>query len=77
MHSFCLDVIKNNFHKIDLDPSFRIGDETEGILIKDEVIEELFDDKYDEEDNEFTNLVEAFSSYKNDDNLKNLVLDII
>lgn len=76
MHSFCLDVIKNNFHKIDLDPSFRIGDETEGILIKGEVIEELFEDKYDEEDNEFTDLVEAFSSYKNDDNLKNLILDI-
>lgn len=76
MHSFCLDVIKNNFHKIDLDPSFRIGDETEGILIKNEVIEEIFEDKYEEEDKEFTDLVEAFSSYKNDDNLKNLILDI-
>ena len=76
MHSFCLDVIKNNFHKIDLDPSFRIGDETEGVLIKNEVIEELFEDKYDEEDKEFTDLVEAFSSYKNDDNLKSLILDI-
>jgi ATP-dependent helicase/nuclease subunit A len=76
MHSFCLDVIKNNFHKIDLDPSFRIGDETEGVLIKNEVIEELFEDKYEEEDKGFTDLVEAFSSYKNDDNLKNLILDI-
>ena len=76
MHSFCLDVIKNNFHKIDLDPSFRIGDQTEGILIKAEVIEELFEDKYDNDDNEFTNLVEAFSSYKNDDNLKELILDL-
>lgn len=76
MHSFCLDVIKNNFHKIDLDPSFRIGDETEGILIKNEVIEELFEDKYEEEDNEFKDLLEAFSSYKNDDNLKNLILDV-
>ncbi|WP_297429826.1 helicase-exonuclease AddAB subunit AddA [Clostridium sp.] len=76
MHSFCLDVIKNNFHKIDLDPSFRIGDQTEGILIKSEVIDELFEDKYEEEDLEFTNLVEAFSGYKNDDNLKELILDL-
>ncbi|NRT90543.1 helicase-exonuclease AddAB subunit AddA [Clostridium beijerinckii] len=76
MHSFCLDVIKNNYHRIDLDPSFRIGDQTEGILIKSEVIEELFEDKYEEEDIEFTNLVEIFSSYKNDNNLKNLVLDL-
>ena len=76
MHSFCLDVIKNNFHKIDLDPSFRIGDTTEGILIKDEVIEELFEEKYDDEDKEFTQLVEAFSTYKNDNNLKDLILDM-
>ncbi len=76
MHSFCLDVIKNNFHKIDLDPSFRIGDQTEGILIKDEVIETLFEEKYDQEDTEFTSLVEAFSTYKNDDNLKELIINM-
>ncbi|MFT8352336.1 helicase-exonuclease AddAB subunit AddA, partial [Clostridium saccharoperbutylacetonicum] len=76
MHSFCLDVIKNNFHKVNLDPSFRIGDQTEIILIKSEVIEELFEEKYDEEDQEFINLIEAFSSYKNDENLKDLVLDL-
>ena len=76
MHSFCLDVIKNNFHKIDLDPSFRIGDQTEGILIKSEVIEELFEDKYDNDDEDFTKLVEAFSSYKNDDKLRDIILDL-
>ena len=76
MHSFCLDVIKNNFHRIELDPLFRIGDKTEVALIKSEVIEELFEDKYEEDDEEFINLVEAFSSYKNDDSLKELVLDL-
>lgn len=76
MHSFCLDVIKSNFHKIDLDPSFRIGDQTEGTLIKAEVIDELFEDKYDEDDADFINLVEVFGNYKNDDNLKDLVLDL-
>lgn len=34
MHSFCLEVIRNNFQVIDLDPSFRILDETEGVLLK-------------------------------------------
>ncbi|OJT78705.1 hypothetical protein BM530_03255 [Clostridioides difficile] len=29
IHSFCLDVIKSNFHRINLDPNFRIGDQTE------------------------------------------------
>ena len=47
IHSFCLDIIKNNFHLIDLDPGFRIGDETECTLIKQDVLIELFEDKYD------------------------------
>ena len=42
MHSFCLDVIKNYFYTIDLDPSFRIGDETEAILMKNEIIPAAF-----------------------------------
>jgi ATP-dependent helicase/nuclease subunit A len=46
IHSFCLDVIRNNFHSIDLDPGFRIADDTEAVLIKAEVIEQLFDDAY-------------------------------
>ncbi|MGL5151867.1 MAG: helicase-exonuclease AddAB subunit AddA [Clostridium sp.] len=76
MHSFCLDVIKNNFHTIDLDPGFRIGDETEGTLIKLEIIDELFDEMYDNEDSEFLNLVEAYCNSKDDKKLKELVLDI-
>lgn len=76
MHSFCLDVIKNNFHVIDLDPSFRISDETEGILLKNEIIDELFEDLYDENDEEFLNLVEAFSNSKSDDNLKDIIKDL-
>ncbi|MBY7025819.1 MULTISPECIES: helicase-exonuclease AddAB subunit AddA [Clostridium] len=76
IHSFCLGVIKNNFHKIDLDPSFRICDQTEGILLKMEIIDELFDDKYDEENQEFIKFIEAFSSYKSDNALKELVLSL-
>lgn len=52
IHSFCLDVIKSNFHKIDLDPNFRIADETESILLKQETINELFEKKYVEKDSE-------------------------
>ena len=66
IHSFCLDVIKNNFHTIDLDPAFRIGDETEGTLLKNEIIDELFEDLYEIDDKEFFNLVEAYSRSKDD-----------
>ncbi|MFR5171524.1 MAG: helicase-exonuclease AddAB subunit AddA, partial [Clostridium paraputrificum] len=76
MHSFCLEVIKNNFHIIDLDPAFRILDETEGMLLRSEVLEELFEDKYENDDKEFLDLVEAYSDSKSDDKLKDIVLDL-
>lgn len=76
IHSFCLDVIKNNFHTIDLDPAFRIGDETEGTLLKNEIIDELFEDLYENDDKEFFNLVEAYSGSKDDKKLKEIILDL-
>ncbi len=76
MHSFCLDVIKNNFHTIDLDPAFRIGDETEGTLLKNEIIDELFEDLYENDDEEFFNLVEAYAGSKDDEKLKEIILDL-
>ena len=76
MHSFCLEVIRNNFQVIDLDPSFRILDETEGVLLKNEILDDLFEEKYENDDSNFLNLVEAYSNSKNDDKLKEIVLDL-
>lgn len=76
MHSFCLDVIKNNFHTIDLDPSFRIGDETETVLLKQELLQELMEDRYDNNDQDFLALVECFGSSKDDKPLADLIFDL-
>lgn len=74
MHSFCLDVIKNYFYTIDLDPSFRIADDTECTLMKNEIIEELFEELYENDDNNFKTLVESYSGSRDDEKLKDMVL---
>ncbi|AGK97205.1 helicase-exonuclease AddAB subunit AddA [Clostridium pasteurianum] len=77
IHSFCLDIIRNYFHLIDLDPKFRIADETEAVLLKNETIEELFDKKYEESDKEeFLNLVECYCSNRDDSALMEMVLSL-
>lgn len=77
IHSFCLDVIRNNFHIISIDPNFRIADETETILLKQESIEELFDEKYEKSDNnDFLSLVESYGGNKSDEQLEEIVVDI-
>lgn len=75
MHSFCLDVIRNNFHNIDLDPNFRIADDTESILIRQECIEELLEMKYEEKDKDFLAFAECFSD-KDDRKLESLILNL-
>lgn len=77
IHSFCLDVIRNNFHLIDLDPGFRIGDETECTLLKQETMEEMFEEKYDEDSREgFLSLVESYSGSRDDTALQEMILNL-
>lgn len=77
IHSFCLEVIRNNFHRIDLDPGFRISDQTEALLLKNEVLQDLFDHKYEEENNEdFIRLVESFGGGKDDSKLLEIVMNL-
>ena len=76
IHSFCLDIIKNNFFEINISPNFRIGSEEEIALLKQEVLEELFETKYENEDKDFLKLVETYTDYKGDDDLKDLVLKL-
>jgi len=74
--SFCLDVVKNNFYEIDISHNFRIADNAELELIKQETLEELFDKKYEVEDKEFLKLLETYTTYSSDDPLKELILNI-
>ena len=74
--SFCLDVVRNNFFEIDISPNFRIGDTTEIEILKQDVIEELFEDKYESEDKDFQKLITTYTSYKDDTPLKELILKI-
>ena len=74
--SFCLDVVRNNFFEIDIAPNFRIGDTTEIEILKQDVLEDLFEEKYEAEDKYFTKLINTYTSYKDDTPLKELILKI-
>lgn len=76
IHSFCLEIIKNHFYEIGISPNFRMGDTSELELLKQEVIDDLFETKYDSKDKEFEKLIENYTSYRDDENLKELILRI-
>ena len=75
--SFCLEVVRNNFYELEnLSPNFRIADTTEIELLKQEVIEDIFENKYEEENEDFTKLINTYTSYRDDTPLKELILKI-
>ncbi len=78
IHSFCLEVIRNNFQSIDIDPNFRILDETEASLMKLETLNELFEEIYEDEENNqaFFDLLEAYGTNRDDEKLQEMVLNI-
>lgn len=73
IHSFCLLVIRNNFHLLDIDPDFRICDDTEGLLLRTEALEEVFEECYESLDENFLNLADAYGG-KDDMPLQDIVL---
>ena len=76
IHAFCLEIIKNYFYEIDLPSNFRIGDTSEVELLKQESIEEIFDELYEEKNPNFLKLVNKFTTYRDDNKLKELILRI-
>lgn len=77
LHSFCLQVVKKYYYKIDIDPSFRIADTTESLLLRDEVLDELLEEEYGKDNNEpFYALVDTFTKDRTDDALKDMIGEI-
>ena len=64
--SFCLFVIRNNFNDIGLDPGFRIADEGELRLLKQDTLTELLEQQYQEKNKSFLSCVEYFTGGSND-----------
>lgn len=75
-HSFCLDVIHNHFYEIDLPSNFKIADTAEIDLLKQEALDDLFEQKYTENDKDFIELLENYTNYRGDEALQELVLKI-
>src|SRR5699024_364225 len=76
IHSFCLNVIRNNFFEIGISSNFRVADETEIEIMKQEIIEDIFEEEYENKDKFFYALLDKYTSYRDDKNLKDLVIKI-
>lgn len=73
---FCSWLIRNYFHLTDLDPGYRLVDEGEQKLLRDDVWKELQESLYQEHDDDFRQFVECYATGKTDETIKGLVLQV-
>ncbi len=76
IHSFCLHLIRNYFHKADLEPNFRIAEEGELNLLQEDVLADVFVQKYEQAQASFLQFVESFATGKKDDRLKEMTFTL-
>ncbi|GIN93216.1 ATP-dependent helicase/nuclease subunit A [Siminovitchia terrae] len=77
LHSFCLDAVRKHYYMIDIDPHFRVADDNEIGLLRDEVLDDLFEEEYGKKNNDqFFELVDTFTGDRSDGELQELVLKL-
>jgi ATP-dependent helicase/nuclease subunit A len=74
--SFSLFIVRNHFNEIGLDPAFRVADEGEIKLLKQDVMAELLEEKFAENDERFINCVEYFCTSGREKVLEQHILNL-
>lgn len=76
LHSFCQWVIRSYFYKLDIPPTARIGNEAEMALLKQEVLENLLKEAFENNTYGIFDLSDFFSDDKSDAGLQDKVLSL-
>jgi ATP-dependent helicase/nuclease subunit A len=75
LHSFCLEVVQRYYHRVAIDPGFRIANETEAELLRQDVMEGLFEQYYSDSEpaSPFWGLLDRFGGEHSDGALYTLI----
>ncbi|GAB6106371.1 UvrD-helicase domain-containing protein [Fusibacter bizertensis] len=75
-HAFCLDIIRNNFQKIDCDPGFKMLGEPERLILVRQAIEDVLETAFENKEPDFLAFVDAYSGNRSDEKLIGMILQI-
>ncbi len=76
IHSLCFKILRENFSAANIFCDYRVANEKDMELLKLSVAEEVISNAYENRGEEFLKLVELVCNFKNDRELKNILLGI-
>lgn len=74
--SFCLNLIRDHFNVLEIDPGFRIGDEGELMLLRKDVMEQLLEEYYEKGDVRFEQFVDTYAAGKADGGIEDYIMQV-
>ncbi len=74
--SFCLQIVQEHAQDLDLDPGFRVADEAELELLRQDVCETLLESLYEQGDPDFLAYVDRYGSMRSDEDAAQKILDL-
>lgn len=75
-HSFCLEILKNYYYKIDINGNFNILRDSQRKILINEALDDAFNMYYDNRDLEFKTLVDIYGGKYSDDRLRDIIISI-
>ncbi len=78
VHSFCADLLKEQAYRLDIPADFRIAEEEEAQILRQQVLENVLNDAYSAEvmDEDFQAFIDSQAMGRGDDNLAKIILDL-
>ncbi len=76
IHSFCSKLIKTHFYKVGVDNGLRVigGDDAEGLTLKNQALDDLFEEGYENREADFEHLLSVYWRKKSDNALRRIFL---
>ncbi|MBQ7106693.1 MAG: helicase-exonuclease AddAB subunit AddA [Clostridia bacterium] len=74
--SFCIELVRENFDRLGINPDFAIGDEGQFVLLSENALNEVLNNNFEAASEEFKLLTEAVSNDFDEGNLRKYIKDI-
>ena len=76
LHSFCARLLKTYFYEAGLDPTFVVLSDEEAQTLKEKALSELFEEKFEQNDQNFYILFDDLQQNRNDTLLRKTILEL-
>lgn len=76
VHSFCMNLIRDYFYVLGIDPNTKTGEESQLSILREQVLDEILEEAYEKREEGFVEFVESYSPGKNDQVISQYILKL-